>query len=201
MGRRGRSGSCLSKTSTGDCSSTVLARSRPADTWDRAQDRLPVAGRAGRPPPLRMGEADRASRYLSQWSGNGSRRCAAAGWACASIARGLGRSPSTVSRELRRNVRAPRRRYDGDLVHARDRERGRRNRAGRLATDGQLRQVVQDKLALEWSPEDIKGQVRGTLHRYRSVTPGGRPSVRRPDRGRRRGCVPAWAAMTGRRPG
>jgi IS30 family transposase len=79
------------------------------------------------------------------------------------IARRLGRSPSTVSRELRRNVRPHDGGvYDADLAHARARERARRNRAGRLAVDQELRQVVQDKLELEWSPEQIAAWLRLT---------------------------------------
>jgi transposase len=156
-------------------------------------------------PPLRMGEADRASRYLSQLERQRIATLRGRGLGVREIACRLRRSPSTVSRELRRNVRPHDAGvYDGDLAHARARERGRRNRAGCLSTDGQLRQVVQDKLELEWSPEDVKGQVRGTLHRYRSVTQEvarACADLTEATRGRRRGCVPTWAAMTGRRPG
>jgi transposase, IS30 family len=133
-------------------------------------------------PPLRLGEADRASRYLSQLE---RQRIA--------TLRGRGRARVSLAGS-----------GDRRLAHARARERGRRNRAGRLATDGQLRQVVQDKLELEWSPEDVKGQVRGTLHRYRSVTQEvarACADLTEATRGRRGGCVPTWAAMTGRRPG
>jgi transposase, IS30 family len=55
-----------------------------------------------------------------------------------------------VSRELRRNLRPHDAGvYDGDLAQARAQERARRDRAGRLATDGELRRLVQDKLELE----------------------------------------------------
>jgi len=75
----------------------------------------------------------------------------------------VGRSASTVSRELRRG-RAGHDRggYDGDLAHARAQQRRSRIRAGRLARDSELRDLVQDKLRLEWSPEQIAGWLRRT---------------------------------------
>jgi IS30 family transposase len=72
----------------------------------------------------------------------------------------LGRAPSTVSRELRRNRAAHDRCYDGDLAHARARERARRPRRGRLLADLELRAQVQAKLELEWSPEQIAAWLR-----------------------------------------
>ena len=77
------------------------------------------------------------------------------------IAARLGRSPSTVSRELRRNLRPhDRGSYDGDLAHARARERARRPRRGRLLADAGLRAEVQAKLELEWGPEQIAAHLR-----------------------------------------
>jgi IS30 family transposase len=120
-------------------------------------------------PPLRMGEAERAGRYLSQLERQRIATLRGRGLGVREIARRLGRSPSTVSRELRRNVRPHDAGvYDGDLVHARARERARRNRAGHLASDEQQRQVVQDKL--EWSPEQISACLRVTYPTGRSGT-------------------------------
>lgn len=69
------------------------------------------------------------------------------------IAQQLTRSPSTISRELRRNT-SPHDvgGYDGDIAHSRARERAERPGGGRLLTDPGLRHAVQDKLASEWSP-------------------------------------------------
>jgi transposase, IS30 family len=117
-----------------------------------------------------MGEADCGGRYLSQLERQRIATLRGRGFGVREIARRLGRSPSTVSRELRRNVRPHDAGvYDGDLAHARARERARRNRAGRLARDEQLRQVVQDKLELEWSPEQISAWLRLT-YRDRSTS-------------------------------
>ncbi|MDW5327178.1 helix-turn-helix domain-containing protein [Plantactinospora sp. KLBMP9567] len=77
------------------------------------------------------------------------------GMSVRAIAAQLGRAPSTVSRELRRNVAAHDQDYDGDLAHARARERARRSRPGRLLTDSLLRAAVRAKLELEWSPEQV----------------------------------------------
>lgn len=142
-------------------------------------------------PPLRKGEADRAGRYLSQLERQRIATLRDRRRGVREIARRLGRSPSTVSRELRRNVRPHDAGvYDGDLAHARARERARRNRAGRLATDEQLRQAVQDKLELEWSPEQISAWLRVTYpdrsswhvcHEtiYRAVYHGGKGGLSR----------------------
>ena len=50
--------------------------------------------------------------------------------------------------------------YDGDLAHARARERARRPRRGRLLADAGLRAEVQVRLELEWSPEQIAAHLR-----------------------------------------
>jgi IS30 family transposase len=112
-------------------------------------------------PPLRLGEAEHRGRYLSQLERQRIATLRDRGLAVREIARG--RAPSTISRELRRNV-LPHDGgvYDGDLAHARARERARRDRTGRLAVDGELRRVVQDKLELEWSPEQIAAWLRQT---------------------------------------
>jgi IS30 family transposase len=66
-----------------------------------------------------------------------------------------------VSRELRRNMRPhDQGSYDGDLAHARARERARRPRRGRLLDDAGLRAEVQAKLELEWGPGQIAAHLR-----------------------------------------
>lgn len=119
------------------------------------------AERSGRAPqwqPERM----QSSRYLSLLERQRIATLTARGLSIRQVAARIGRAPSTVSRELRRNVlRHDRGGYDGDLAHARARERRCRPRvAARLLRDAQLRALVQDKLEEDWSPEQITGWLR-----------------------------------------
>ena len=85
------------------------------------------------------------------------------------IGRRLGRAPSTISPELRRNRAAhDRGGYDGDLAHARARKRARRPKMARLAGDAELRRLVSEKLELEWSPEQIAAHMRTAYPESRS---------------------------------
>jgi len=77
-----------------------------------------------------------------------------------SIAWLLGRSPSTVSREISRNGG-----YDGyraAVADAKALDRARRPKRCKLATNSQLRQAVAGKLRLNWSPEQIAGWLKRT---------------------------------------
>lgn len=105
-------------------------------------------------PPVRVAEAARTSRYLSLLERQRIATLRARGFGVRVIATRIGRSPSTVSRELRRNLsRHDGNRYDGDLAHARARERARRARQAKLSQDEALRLVVQQQLEQDWSPE------------------------------------------------
>jgi IS30 family transposase len=75
-----------------------------------------------------------------------------------SMASLLGRSPSTVSREVRRNGG-----YDGYRAAAADAQawvRARRPKRCKLANSLWLRQTVSRKLGLNWSPEQIAGWLK-----------------------------------------
>jgi transposase, IS30 family len=112
-------------------------------------------------PPGRLAEEVRSGRYLSLLERQRIATLHRQGFGVRAIAARLGRAPSTVSRELRRNLRPhDRGSYDGDLAHARARERARRPRRGRLLADAELRAEVQAKLELEWSPEQIAAHLR-----------------------------------------
>jgi IS30 family transposase len=71
------------------------------------------------------------------------------------IACRIGRSPSTVSREIARN--SGKRRYRASEADSVAWDRARRPKRCRLATNGRLRGLVARKLRLDWSPEQIAG--------------------------------------------
>ncbi len=76
------------------------------------------------------------------------------------IATGLGRSPSTVSREVRRNGHPGSGACRPHAAQARADARRPRPRPGRLAVSGELRSVVQRWLGMKWSPEQIAVMLR-----------------------------------------
>jgi len=74
------------------------------------------------------------------------------------IAGRLGRSPSTVCREVARN--GGRRRYRAARAENQAWVRGRRPKPARLAVNADLRAVVEDRLRLRWSPQQIARWLR-----------------------------------------
>ena len=79
----------------------------------------------------------------------------AAGEPCRQIAVRLGRAPSTVSRELARN--GGRHRYRAQAADAAAFRRAQRPKPAKLALAPGLRAVVEAKLAVRWSPQQIVG--------------------------------------------
>ena len=85
-------------------------------------------------------------------------RAMAEGQSIRSIAAQLGRAPSTVSRELRRNGgRAAYRASEADRAAW---DRALRPKCCKLAGDRALAKLVTDKLRLLWSPEQIAGWLK-----------------------------------------
>ena len=123
----------------------------------RALGRIPravyhvVAGAGGMPPPPRQ----RSRRALTLAEREEVSRGLAHGYSLRAIGRGLGRVPSTVSREVRRH--GGRHRYRAADADRRAWKRSRRPKRCRLATSPALRDVVATQLACEWSPQQIAG--------------------------------------------
>ncbi len=100
-------------------------------------------------------------------------RSIAAHQSCRSMARLLGRSASTVSRELKRNGGYDR--YRAAVADEQAWARSRRPKQCKLASSSRLRQAVASKLRLDWSPEQIAGWLKrahpdGELYRVSHET-------------------------------
>jgi IS30 family transposase len=76
------------------------------------------------------------------------------------IARAIGRDPSTISRELRRNSSPSPRRYRALQAHIMARERARRAKPRRLAPGTALRAEIARLLRLGYSPAQAAGWLR-----------------------------------------
>src|SRR4029077_15410562 len=105
--------------------------------------------------PLPRRRAQRALRLTEREEIS---RGIAAGWSMRRIAQTLGRSPSTVSREIRRNDGLSA--YRASEADVRAWERALRPKPCRLARHAELRWRVAQKLALQWSPEQISGWLK-----------------------------------------
>ena len=93
-------------------------------------------------------------RYLSLPDRERIRDFSATGASMRSIATLLGRAPSTVSRELRRNGTIPGT-YEAHAAHRTAAARRARPKAVKLRDRPSLRDYVQKKLRIRWSPEQI----------------------------------------------
>ncbi len=102
----------------------------------------------------------RAARHLSVEEREEISRGLSAGGSLRGIVRGLGRPASTVSREVARN--GGRGRYRAHRADRAALRRARRPKACKLAANAALRLVVEDKLAVWWSPQQIAGWLRET---------------------------------------
>ncbi|WP_327743729.1 IS30 family transposase [Streptomyces europaeiscabiei] len=71
------------------------------------------------------------------------------------IAAELGRSPSTISREIRRNRHPVNGQYRPHAAQARADARRPRPKPGKIGQNPELRDFIQDRLHLRWSPEQI----------------------------------------------
>jgi len=100
----------------------------------------------------------RSSAHLSLAEREEISRGLSAGHSMREVAHQLGRSPSTISREIARNGGA--RRYRANIADERAWDRALRPKLCHLALNGLLRRIVSSKLAQDWSPEQIAGWLR-----------------------------------------
>ena len=94
-------------------------------------------------------------------------RGVAAGLSLRAIAKQLSRSPSTISRELSRNGGIDR--YRAAEAQSNAKKRARRRKVCLLVKHQRLYQLVQGKLLLDWSPEQISGWLERTYPDNKSL--------------------------------
>ena len=149
-----------------------LTSTQKTELWDRWQrgESLTAIGRAfGRPSSsiyclvsphggIRPAERRRSRLALTLLEREEISRGIVARRSIRSIARLLGRAPSTVSREVRPN--GGYRRYRAARAEAQAWARARRPKQCKLATNAWLRQAVARQLRLHWSPEQIAGWLK-----------------------------------------
>lgn len=99
------------------------------------------------------------SRYLSLLERERLKDLQLSGLSIRRIATAMGRSPSTISRELRRNT-VSRHGYLPHNAHRTSAKRRERPRTCKLAVGGPLHDYVAAKLAKRWSPEQISHRLR-----------------------------------------
>ncbi len=116
----------------------------------------------------RLEVRDVSSRYLSQDERIEIADLRRSGLSQRAIAQRLGRAPSTISRELRRNVRAGRgyRPFD---AHRRAAARRARQHRRPVDTNDQLGGVVAELLGQRWSPQQISRHLRQRFSGDRSM--------------------------------
>jgi IS30 family transposase len=134
--------------------------------WRRGESLRLIARRLGKRGPsvrafvLQTGGVQkhpprRALRCLSMAEREEISRGVAAGEPCRQIAARLGRASSTVSRELARN--GGRHRDRAQAADAAAFRRAQRPKPAKLILEPRLRAVVEAKLSLRWSPQQIAG--------------------------------------------
>jgi IS30 family transposase len=100
----------------------------------------------------------RSERYLARWEREEIRAGIAAGLSLRQVARRIGRSPSTVSREVARS--GGRRRYRGWRAEQIAWQRARRPKRRRLELEPRLAAKVEELLQLACSPQQVSARLR-----------------------------------------
>src|SRR5215472_10457279 len=101
-----------------------------------------------------------SDRYLSEQERVQIADLRAAGAGVRAIAERTGRSPSTISRELRRNRDPDSGQYRPFTAHKLAERRRARPRPGKIAADPVLRQFVAGRLEERWSPQQVSQALR-----------------------------------------
>jgi IS30 family transposase len=119
-----------------------------------------IQGVLSRTGGIRPRPRKRAQRVLSLAEREEISRGIVGGQSLRSIAASLGRAPSTVCREIKRN--GGRRDYRASGADTAAWDRAHRAKTCKLAKNRELAYVVAEKLQLEWSPDQIAGWLKST---------------------------------------
>ena len=195
--------------------------------WRDGRKMVDSGGRARYYPPIAAPPVVISARFLSEDERVLIGDLLRTGQSIRSIAVRLGRSPSTISREVRR-IATDVGNYRPFTAHRMALTRRPRPRPGKLAHDKPLREFVQGKLKRRWSPEQIchalpiefpgqrerhlvhetiyqalyvqgRGELRRELTRALRTGRARRKPHRRPD-ARRQGCIVDPTVMISQRP-
>ncbi len=195
--------------------------------WSKGRNMVDHTGKARYYPPVHAEPKAISPRYLSEEERVLIGDLLAAGYSQRSVAAQLRRSPSTISREVRRNISGAGN-YRPFGAHRKALGRRPRPRSGKLAHDNDLRDFVQDRLEQRWSPQQIchalpiefpgqterhlvqetiyqalyvqgRGELRRELVRALRTGPARRKPHRRGD-ARRQGCIVDASVMISERP-
>jgi len=145
---------------------TQAAKTEMWDRWQQGESLHAIAASFDRPHSsvrrilaetggIRPRQRRRSRRWLSLAEREEISRGIVAGGSIRSIARSLGRAPSTVSREIERN--GGRRHYRASRADQAAWDRAKRPKGSKLAENRTLAYIVAEKLQLQWSPRQIAG--------------------------------------------
>ncbi|MFI9561764.1 IS30 family transposase [Nonomuraea endophytica] len=126
---------------------------RTGRRWQNGRN--PSAGNVGALPIASVVPPSCPSRYLREDDRIQIADRFREGTSVRAIAAELGRSPSTISREIRRNRHPGSGQYRPHAAQARADARRPRPKGGKIGANPELRHAIQAGLELEWSPEQI----------------------------------------------
>jgi len=136
---------------------------RTGTRWRYGRTVVTRDGRGHTYPPITGPVRTESGRYLSEDERIALADGLRAGLSQRAVAAELGRSPSTVSREINRNSDPVTGEYHPFRAQQRAAGRRPRPKEGKLAGNVELREVVQGHLERRWSPEQISNTLPGAF--------------------------------------
>lgn len=139
---------------------TVGINERTGKRWRHGRTMTTADGRRRHyAPVITRRKVSVSERYLSEDERGAIADLRRRGLSVRAIAQEIGRSPSTISRELRRNRDPERGQYRAFVAHKLAVDRRARPGRGRIVNDDVLREFVNGLLKKRWSPEQISHEL------------------------------------------